>query len=105
MKEKKEDIFHSSAYGKAQNAGAMGSASTESFENRMKMEKNRQVVKGYGDSQIMNGAYKNGVRAEEYVPPEKREQTKNVGAAKPTMPGGTPAQKTFAPPIKPNFGM
>ena len=49
MKEKKENIFHSSAYGKAQNAGAIGAASVEGFEARMRIEKNRQIVHGYND--------------------------------------------------------
>lgn len=52
MKEKKEDIFHSSAYGKVQSADAMGTASVETFDERMKVERNRQIVRGYNDSRI-----------------------------------------------------
>ena len=71
MKEKKEDIFHSSAYGRAQNAGGMGSTSTKSFSERMKMEENRRMVRGYGSAQVMNGSYTNGPRAKTYVSPAK----------------------------------
>lgn len=73
MKEKKENIFHSSAYGKAQNAEAIGTTSVESFEARMRMEKNRQIVHGYNDSRIANSMYSNGPRAKKYVPVEKKD--------------------------------
>ena len=72
MKERKEDIFHSSAYGKAQNGEAIGAASTEGFNDRMKIDRNRQIVKGYNDSRVVNGAYANGPKAKKYVPPEEK---------------------------------
>lgn len=123
MKEKKENIFHSSAYGKAQNAEAIGAASVESFEERMKVDKNRQIVKGYNDSRIVNGMYANGPRAKQYVPPEKKDMSADrnmapdrrnasrdgvaASSAKPavpsTKPAAPPAKRVFAP-IKPNFG-
>lgn len=110
MREQKEDIFHSSAYGKAQNAGAIGAASTESFEERMKVERNRKIVQGYNDSRIVNGAYMNGPKAKKYVPKEKREETlkktvaeKNQEISK-TNTTASAVKKTFAPNIKPNFG-
>ena len=46
MKDEKEDIFHSSAYGKAQNGGAMGVTSAQSFSERMKIEKNGRLCEG-----------------------------------------------------------
>lgn len=116
MKEKKEDVFHSSEYGKAQSAEAMGAASTESFGERMKMEQNRRIVQGYNDSRIVNGAYANGPRAKKYVPPEKKDvvgvdkagklagggvATSATPAVSPTM---TAVKKSFVPPIKPKFG-
>ena len=71
VKEEKDNIFHSSAYGKAQNEGAIGTASTESFEDRLKVEHNRKVVRGYNDSQIVNAAYANGPKAKQYTPSDK----------------------------------
>lgn len=62
MKDKKEDIFHSSAYGQAQNSSAMGVASSVSFNNRMRIDRNRQNVRGYGDSRIVSDARSNGPR-------------------------------------------
>ena len=70
-KEKKEDIFHSSAYGKAQNGGNMGAASSESFADRRKMERNRQVINGYGHSGVMGQVMQGGPRANTYVKPVK----------------------------------
>ena len=118
-REKKENIFHSSAYGKAQSAGALGTTSTESFEERMKVEKNRQIIQGYNDSRIVNGAYSNGPRAKKYIPPEKLGDNMRAGGAKAAMAPGSGSsvnsaavvnsttaaiKKSFVPPIKPDFG-
>lgn len=66
MKDKKEDIFHSSAYGKAQNAGGMGTASSVSFSQRMNIDRNRKTVRGYRDSRIVNEARGGFPKAEQY---------------------------------------
>lgn len=113
-KEKKENIFHSSEYGKAQNANAMGAASVETFSERMETERNRQIVKSYGESRIANGMYGNGPRAKRYVPPESTQKNVSTGrsaekfganksSAKPA-PAAPAPKRSFAPPIKPNFG-
>lgn len=72
MKDEKEDIFHSSAYGKAQNGGSMGSASSVSFTDRMKINQSRRVVKGYGDSRLASQGIGNGPRAKQYTPPAEK---------------------------------
>lgn len=72
MKTTKDEVVHSSAYGVAQNAGGVGVASTQSFDERMNIEKNRQNVKKYNDSQIASHMYE-GARAKTYTPPEKEE--------------------------------
>ena len=72
MKDKKEDVFHSSAYAKAQNGTALGAASTESYQVRVNIDKNRTKVRGYGDSEIMTGAHSNGPRVKTYEPPKKQ---------------------------------
>lgn len=71
MKPVKEDIFHSSAYGAAQSGAGMGSASTESFSRRRKIEENRRLVKGYNHSSIASAATSNGPRAKVFTPPPK----------------------------------
>ena len=68
MKPVKEDIFHSSAYGRAQSGGGMGSASTESFSDRMKIEQRRTMIKGYSGSSIANSAIGSGPRAKTFTP-------------------------------------
>jgi hypothetical protein len=110
-KERKEDIFHSSEYGKAQSAGVIGTASTESFNERMKVEKNRQIVRGYNDSRVVTGAYTNGPRAKKYTPPEKKDGVldknpvnRDGGAPSVAKPASPPAKRAFTSPIKPNFG-
>ncbi len=62
MKDKKEDIFHSSAYGKMQGA-SMGATSAQSFNKRREIDKNRQNIGGYTSSGIANNAIKNGPKA------------------------------------------
>lgn len=69
MKDQKEDVFHSSAYAKAQNGGNLGAASTESYQVRVNLNQNRRVVKGYGDSEIMTGTKNQDFRAKTYTPP------------------------------------
>lgn len=70
-KEMKEEIFHSSAYGRAQNDDKVGAASVESFRRRQEIEKNRKMVESYGSSQLANSGVTNGPRAKAYTPPEK----------------------------------
>lgn len=59
MKDKKEDVVHSSGYAEAQNRGNIGAASAESFAKRRAMEANRTVVRGYGDSKVVHESYGN----------------------------------------------
>lgn len=59
MKEKKEDVVHSSAYAEAQNGGEIGTASAQSFEERQKIEQNRTMIQGYRDSKVINDALGN----------------------------------------------
>ena len=73
MKDKgKEDILHSSAMGRAQSGAGMGVASTESFATRRAVDESRRMVRGYGDSGVMNGARIQGPKAKPYTPPEKK---------------------------------
>ena len=56
MKDKKDDIVHSSAYAEAQNSEGIGAASVQSFEDRKKIEANRTTIQGYRDSRLVNDA-------------------------------------------------
>ena len=79
IKEKKEDVVHSSAYAQVQNEGKIGSASVESFTKRLSIDKNRQVVRRYGDSQIVNEAWGNaGMRAKKYEAPQKSPENQPI---------------------------
>lgn len=75
IKDNKGDFLHSSGYAKAQNGSSMGAASTQSFEDRMKMEKNRRKIRGYNDSRIMTQVGNCRPRAQVFKP-----QTQNGGA-------------------------
>lgn len=68
IKDKKEDVFHSSAYAKAQNGASIGAATSESYQVRVNINQNRQRVKGYKDSEIMMGASGGMRKAEAYKP-------------------------------------
>lgn len=58
----KSEVFHSSAYGQAQNGTSMGAASTESFATRRSLDGSRRFVKGYGDSKIAASSMSAGPR-------------------------------------------
>ena len=70
IKDNKEDFFHSSAYGKAQSGANMGAASTESYQVRVNIDRNRQNVKGYKDSELMTDIKDNTPKAKTYNPSE-----------------------------------
>ena len=53
MKDKTEDVAHSSAYAQAQNKGNIGVASTESFAKRRAIDRNRMAVRRYGESKVV----------------------------------------------------
>ena len=55
IKDNKEDVFHTSAYSKAQSGSSMGSSSSMSFNDRLAIDRNRQKVQGYQNSSIMSG--------------------------------------------------
>ena len=54
MKEKKEDVAHTSAFAEAQNKGGFGAASTESFEKRREIDSQRKMVNGYRDARVVS---------------------------------------------------
>lgn len=80
IKDKKNDVVHSSGYGVAQNGGAMGASSTVGFSERMRINNNRSRVKRFGDSKIATQFQNNYTGAKVY-------DRKNDSAA------GTYAQK------------
>lgn len=71
IKDKKEDVFHSSGYAKAQNGGNIGAASSESYAVRVNVNQHRQVVRGYRDSELMTSGGNKRPKAETYKPPVK----------------------------------
>ena len=86
MKDEKEDIFHTSAYGKAQNGQGMGAASSQSFAERRQTDANRTVIRGFNSSSIAGSAIGNGPRAKAYVPPAKPAATARPAMSRPPMP-------------------
>lgn len=109
IKEQKKDIFHSSEYGKAQSGEMMGAMSIKSFNERMKVEQNRQVIKGYNDSRVAEQRFNGGVRAKKYIPPEKKESLgvkKIESGRRPNMSSELPKTNSgFNPPAYKNrFG-
>lgn len=54
VKEKKEDIAHTSAFAEVQNRGGFGSASVESFEKRREIDKQRKMIGGYRDARVVS---------------------------------------------------
>ena len=66
MKDKSEDILHSSPYARAQSGSAFGATSTQSFNARMAIERNRSNVRSYGDSRIVGEARSGAPRAKTF---------------------------------------
>ena len=85
--DKKEDIFHTSAYGKAQSGSGIGAASAQSYNQRMAIQQNRQVIRGYEDAGIVNQARSNGPRAKAYTPPKDTGLRKAGGGIRAGSPG------------------
>lgn len=63
MKEKKEDVVHSSAYAEAQNQGGIGSVSTQTFNQRREIDQRRSVIRKYSDSKVATEAGKTSWQA------------------------------------------
>ena len=84
-KEKREDIFHSSTYGKAQSGIVMGTSSNKTFTELKRARENRKIVQGYEKSGILNQAATNGPRAKVFTPPSPGGN--NAGAPPPPSAG------------------
>ena len=69
IKDEKKDVVHTSAFSVAQNGEAMGAASAQSFEERRKIDANRQIIRGYNDSKLANQSRMNAPRPKTYTPP------------------------------------
>ena len=74
MKTKKKDIFHSSTFGQVQNGSSLGAASGQSFNQRMSVERNRKLVRGYSDARVLNGAYSSAPKAKKFEVPPKTDK-------------------------------
>ena len=66
--DKKDEFFHSSAYGSSQNEGNIGTASTGlTMEERKAIEEQRKFVKKYNNSKIFESTF-NLRHAKKFVP-------------------------------------
>lgn len=63
----KDEVFHTSAFARAQNGGHLGAASSETFTARRSLDQNRQFVRNYGDSKLAT-AGNPGLHAKAYDP-------------------------------------
>ena len=118
MKTNSEEVMHSSVYAKAQNSGAMGAASTESFAARMKMENHRQNIRGYGDSRVVSDARNGLPKAKTYNPDDQqgfsrqrtdRQEMRNSGMMRRgqtgNMSGNAQNIRPVTPPARKNPGI
>lgn len=85
--DKKEDIFHTSTYGRAQSGQGFGATSNQTYNARMAVEQNRRMVKGYDDAGIVNQARGNAPRAKTYTPPKDTGLRKAGGGIRAGAPG------------------
>ena len=96
MKDKKEDVIHSSAYASAQNKG-IGTSSIESFTKRRAIDQNRTVVKRYNDSQVVNEARTNAPRPKTY----EFEKDATISRFKPAESNRSSTQPVASPKLGP----
>ena len=74
MKKKTEDVIHSSIYGEAQSGDRIGATSSQGFNERMMIEKNRNRIRGFNDSRLVTQArVSSGTKAKVYEAPEKKD--------------------------------
>lgn len=97
IKDKKEDVFHSSVYAKVQSGEGIGAASSQGYQVRVNLAQNRTRVRGYGDSEIMTGVKKNAPRAKVYTPPENSGAGMGMGAGRI---GADASKRAVAPGVK-----
>ena len=95
--ENKSEVFHSSAYGQAQNGEGLGSASTESFEARRSQDQNRQFIQGYNNSKVMGSAFSPAARPAT-VKPGDIPTSRISSASRPGMPTGASPMRTPSAP-------
>lgn len=111
--ENKSEVFHSSAYGQAQNGSSMGAASTESFEARRNQDQNRQFVKNFNSSKIAGSAFSPAARPATVKPgdiPTSRitpgtPGAHGVGASPMCAPSAAPRPQMSRAPIRQNPGI
>ena len=86
MKANKEDVVHSSAYAKAQNERGIGTASTETFSARIRINQNRTNVKAYGDSRVVNDSLTGIPKAKTYEKSQDKFASRPIEPKKPGIP-------------------
>lgn len=79
MKDRIEDVAHTSVYAQAQNADRMGAASSQSFAARREIDQNRQNVKVYKDSEVATGVGKGLAKATSF---EAQKEASQIAAIK-----------------------
>lgn len=63
--------FHSHGYASAANGQGIGAVSAETYAQRQQMHRNRQLVRGYQESHLANGNYREaGLKADTTVSSE-----------------------------------
>ena len=79
MKDETKDVIHTSTYGEAQNSGKMGTASSTSFLDRLKIDRNRSKVRGYNESKVVTETWENNPKAKKYEVAEDAMLNSNRG--------------------------
>ncbi|MBR3138706.1 hypothetical protein IKG38_01695 [Candidatus Saccharibacteria bacterium] len=87
-KKDKDEILHSSLYGRAQNKDGFGTTSYSAFKDRLEVDRNRKTIRGYRDAQIVNEASINSHKSR--VKEKPMQNANGVNGAKNTTP---PAMK------------
>lgn len=105
------DAFHTSGYAKVAQGGAIGATSSESFNRRLQVDRNRRAVGRYGESMIGRNYMREEVRSSldssnplkqsevSAAPQSSPRQRFNAGGATPAR-GVSVPKRTFTEPPK-----
>lgn len=104
VKDKIEDVVHSSTYAKAQNSNGLGATSSQSFTDRMKIEHNRKRIRGYNDARVVTEAFtSSGIKAEAFTSTESKETTPQSDSKTPSQTTPQNSLKNFNPTAQNSF--
>ena len=94
--------FHSHGYAHAANSDGIGAVSAETYAQRQQLHRNRQLVRGYQESHLANGHYREAELKADNNPSNSMDQSEQTSRrVYPGIRSRTSAQRSVAPAARP----